>query len=81
MVGDSKVPLPDGGFFDTASLVGHHRATITVTPTGDSTSHVTYDVSVDDDDAMAARIERGLRARLAVPEVVRGRLIRCRSTR
>ena len=59
VVGDSKVPLPNGGFFDTASLVGHHRATITVAPTGASTSHVTYDVSVDDDDAMAARISEG----------------------
>ena len=59
VVGDSKVPLPNGGFFDTASLVGHHRATITVTPTGAATSHVTYDVSVDDDDAMAARISGG----------------------
>jgi carbon monoxide dehydrogenase subunit G len=28
--------------------VGHHQATITVTPKGDTSSHVTYDVDTDD---------------------------------
>jgi hypothetical protein len=59
VVGDSRVPRPDGGFFDTATLVGHHQATITVIPTGEASCHVDYDVTVDDNDAMAAAISQG----------------------
>jgi carbon monoxide dehydrogenase subunit G len=59
VVGDSRVPRPDGGVFDTATLVGHHQATITVLPTGEASCHVNYDVTVDDNDTMAAAISQG----------------------
>jgi carbon monoxide dehydrogenase subunit G len=59
VVGDPVVPTAGGGSFDTSTLIGRHRATITVTPVGATSCHVTYDVTVDDNDAIAAAISQG----------------------
>jgi hypothetical protein len=46
VVGDPRVPVEGGGYFDTSTLIGRHRATISVT-------------AVDDDDSIAAVISSG----------------------
>lgn len=58
-VGDPWVPLAGGGAYDTRNLIGHHSATLAVMPLSGERSHVSYDVTVDDDEEMAARISHG----------------------
>jgi hypothetical protein len=65
VVGDPRVPVEGGGFFDTSTLIGRHRATISVTPVGDARCRVAYDVTVDDDDGIAAVISSGYAGVLA----------------
>jgi hypothetical protein len=58
-VGDPCTARPDGRTYDARRLIGHHSATLTVTPVSAARSHVTYDVSVDNDEEMATSIVRG----------------------
>jgi hypothetical protein len=58
-VGDPLVAHAGGRAYDVRNLIGHHSATLTVTPISAERSRVTYDVSVDDDDEMATSIGRG----------------------
>ena len=48
MRGQTAFELPDGTVLDLSTMAGHHRASITVTPTGESTSLVTYVLELDD---------------------------------
>jgi hypothetical protein len=47
--GDTIHHLPNGETFDLRAISGHHRATLTVTPAGASTSLLTYDLELDDE--------------------------------
>ena len=45
--GPTTIDLGNGDTFDLASMAGHHRATVTVTPAGASMSLVTYGLELD----------------------------------
>jgi uridine phosphorylase len=57
-IGDAQVAREDGPY-DARRLLGHHSATLSVTPLAERRSLVTYDVTVDDDDVTAASIGQG----------------------
>jgi hypothetical protein len=46
--GDMIIDLPNGQKFDLRSMIGRHRATITVTPEGEHACRVSYDVAIED---------------------------------
>ena len=48
-IGDTLITLEGGQVYDLNSMVGRHSAKITVTPEGQSSSVVTYEVTMDDD--------------------------------
>ena len=47
MRGPTTIDVGNGNVFDLAPMIGHQRATITVTPTGESSSFVSYSLEMD----------------------------------
>ena len=64
-VGDAWVTREGGEPYDARQLIGRHSATLSVTPLAVQRSLVTYDVTVVDDDEMAASIGQGYGAAIA----------------
>ena len=58
-VGPAVVERDGGRLFDARTLIGRHRATLGVTPTGEERCRVDYDVAVEDDDETARSIADG----------------------
>jgi mxaD protein len=72
MRGQTRLDLGSGRSVDLASMVGHHRATMTVVPVDDGTSRLVYDLDIDDghDDTLRS----GIRQYRAVIERLKGQL-------
>jgi carbon monoxide dehydrogenase subunit G len=58
-VGPAVLAREGGRSYDARNLIGHHRAALAVTPTGEKRCRVTYDVTVEGDDEMTRSIGRG----------------------
>jgi len=56
MTGATTFDLGDGRVVDLSTMVGHHRATMTVVPLGDEAARVVYDLELDEghDQTLAA---------------------------
>jgi hypothetical protein len=48
MRGQTKLDLGGGSTIDLASMVGHHKATMTVVPIDASSARLVYDLEIDD---------------------------------
>jgi hypothetical protein len=48
MRGATKLDFGNGTSVDLASMVGHHKATMTVVPVDDTSARVVYDLEIDD---------------------------------